>query len=67
MGTTDRQLVALHCTVWKAKRIVFRYKAGRWEVFELLRPWDIREALKVSLERIDDAVFGRVGKGSGTG
>jgi hypothetical protein len=62
MDTTDRQLVALHCTVWKAKRIVFRYKAGRWEVFESLRPWDIREALKVSLERIDDAFPGGLAK-----
>ena len=53
---TDRQLVALHCSVWKNRRIVFRYKKQRWEFFECLRPWDIREALRISLERIEKAV-----------
>jgi hypothetical protein len=62
MTTASQKLVALHCSVWKEKRIVLRYKGGRWEVFESLRPWDIREALKISLEKIEKAVPGAVAK-----
>ena len=58
----NRKLKALHCTVWKDRRIVFRYKDGRWDIFESIRPWDIREALKISLERIEEAVPGSIQK-----
>ena len=30
MNATTRQLVALHCSVWKDRRIVFLYKKQRW-------------------------------------
>ncbi|WP_156782818.1 hypothetical protein [Acidihalobacter yilgarnensis] len=59
-----RQLKAIHCTVWKDRRIVFRYKDGRWDIFESIRPWDIRDALKTSLERIEEAVPGSMEKAS---
>lgn len=41
---------------------MFRYSQGRWDVFESLRPWDIREALRVSLERVEEAVPGSLEK-----
>ena len=62
MDTAVRELVALHCTVWRARRIVFCYRTGRWEIFESLRPWDIREALRISLEKIDDAFPGALAR-----
>ena len=62
MNTTKRQLKAIHCIVRKDPRIVFRYKDGRWDVFESLRPWGIREALKISLERVEAAVPGALEK-----
>ena len=62
MNTTSRQLVAVHCSVRKERRIVFRYKMQRWDIFESLRPWDIREALKVTLEKIEEAIPGAVAK-----
>ena len=58
MNMARRQLKAIHCTVWRDRRIVFRYKEGRWDIFESIRPWDIREALKVSLEKVEKAVPG---------
>ncbi len=64
MNTTSRQLVALYCRVWKDRRIVFRYKKQRWQIFESLRPWDIRDALKISLERIEEALPGALAKAS---
>ena len=64
MNTTNRQLVALYCGVWKERRIVFRYKKKRWQIFESLHPWDIREALKISLERIEEAFPGALAKAS---
>ncbi len=53
---TDRKLVALYSSVRRDRRIVFRYKDRRWEFFESMRPWDIREALRVSLKKIEEAV-----------
>lgn len=58
-----KKLTALHCSVWgREKRLVFRYKSGRWDLFESIRPWNIREALKVGLEKIEDAFPGAVAK-----
>lgn len=62
MATSKRKLVALHCSVRKERRLVFRYKDGRWEIFDSFRPWDIREALKIGMERIEEAVPGAVAK-----
>src|SRR5581483_1989461 len=62
MTIANRKLIALHSRVSKEKRIVLRYKEGRWETFESLRPWDIREALKISLEKIEKAVPGAIAK-----
>lgn len=63
MNTPQKKLIALHCSVLRReKRLVFRYKSGRWDLFESLRPWDIREALKVGLEKIEDAFPGAVAK-----
>lgn len=64
MTTSNRKLVALHCGVWKEKRIVIRYKEARWEIYESLRPWDIREALGISLKIIEESVPGAVAKAS---
>ena len=64
MNATTRQLVALHCSVRKDRRIVFLYKKQRWQIFESLRPWDIREALKISLEIIEEAIPGALAKAS---
>lgn len=41
---------------------MFRYKNERWDIFESLRPWDIREAIKIGLQRIEDAVPGTLEK-----
>ncbi len=57
-----KELKALHCTVWKDRRIVFRYKNGRWDIFESFRPWDIREALKIGLEKIEESNPGAIAK-----
>ncbi len=57
-----KELKALHCTVWKDRRIVFRYKNGRWDIFESFRPWDIREALKIGLEKIEESIPGAIAK-----
>jgi hypothetical protein len=54
----DRQLIAVHCGVWRTKRIVFRFKDQRWDIFESFRPWDIREALKVTLEKVEKNIPG---------
>ena len=62
MNETNRQLVALHCSVWKNRRIVFRYKKQRWKVLESFHPWDIREALRISLKRIEEEVPGALAK-----
>ena len=59
---TNRQLVAVHCSVSKVRRIVFHYKMERWEIFESIRPWSIREALRISLQRIDEAMPGTLEK-----
>ena len=57
-----RELKAIHCGVWGKKRIEFYYRSGRWTISEALCPWDIREALIVTLERIEQAVPGSLGK-----
>lgn len=57
-----RLLKSIHCSIWKPRRIVFRYKNERWDIFESLRPWDIREAIKIGLQRIEDAVPGTLEK-----
>lgn len=59
---SERKLVAVHWSFWKGKRIVFRYKEQRWDIFESLRPWEIREALRVVLERVETAVPGTLAK-----
>lgn len=61
-NSIQRKLIAIHCSFWKGKRLVFRYKEGRWESFESLSPWDIREALHTVMERIEDAVPGSIAK-----
>lgn len=59
----DKKLIAVHCSVLRReKKIVFRYKQGRWDLFESLRPWDIPEALRITLSRIEDAVPGALAK-----
>jgi hypothetical protein len=58
----NRRLIAVHCSVSRTKRIVFRYKDQRWDIFESLDPWDIREALRVALGRIEDAHHGSLAK-----
>lgn len=55
MNTTRHHLSGVHWSVFKNRRIVFRYKEQRWDIFESFRPWDIPEALKTSLERIEES------------
>jgi hypothetical protein len=55
-STPRRELKGVYCSVGKKRRIVFRYRCGRWDQFESLYPWCIREALRIGLERIDEAV-----------
>ena len=59
--TTNRLLVALHYNA-KDRCITFRYKVQRWDIFESLRLWDIPEAFKISLERIEEAKPGALAK-----
>ena len=48
---------------WKNRRLIFRFREhGRWERFEAFRPWEVREALKVALERIEESVPGALSK-----
>lgn len=44
------------------KRLVFHYRVGRWDVFESLKPWDIREALSITLHKIEEAAPGSISK-----
>jgi hypothetical protein len=62
MNTSRRKLIAIHCTVWRDRRIVFRYKLGRWDTFDVFRPLDIREALHVALTRVEEAIPGSLAK-----
>ena len=64
MTTNHRQLLSIHCSFWKNQRIVFRYSQGRWQFFESFRPLDIREALRVTLEKIEEANPGALAKAS---
>ena len=62
-SSTKRVLQGIYCRVWgKEKRIVFEYRSGRWRDFESFSPWDIREALRETLERIEHAVPGSLEK-----
>lgn len=61
--TPKRVLKGIYCRVWgMEKRIVFDYRSGRWSFFESLSPWDIREALRVTLKRIEEAMPGSMEK-----
>ena len=53
-----RVLKGIYCDAGRNRRIVFHYKIGRWNQFESLYPWDIREALQISLERVEEALPG---------
>jgi hypothetical protein len=62
VNSIRRKLIAIHCSVRKDQRLIFRYKVGRWEHFESLTAWDIREALRTTMERVEEAVPGTVAK-----
>lgn len=55
-GAPRRELKGVYCSVGKKRRIVFRYRCGRWDQFESFYPWCIREAVRIGLERIDESV-----------
>jgi len=59
--TVNRQLLAIHYRS-KDHCISFHYKAQRWDVFESFHPWDISEAFKTTLERIEEAKPGAISR-----
>jgi hypothetical protein len=59
--TASRQLVAIHYNS-KDRCIAFHYKEQRWDVFESLRLWDIPEAFRITLGRIEEAKPGTLVK-----
>jgi hypothetical protein len=64
LSTAGRKLTAIYCSVWKTPRIVLHFKQQRWDVYESLRLWNIREALSVTLEQIESAYPGSLKKAS---
>lgn len=57
-----RKLVGVYATFWKDRRLAFQYRQGRWDQYEVVRPWDIREAIHETLERLELASPGTLAK-----
>ena len=64
MNTINGQLDAIYCRVATDRRIVFGYRKQRRQIFESIRPWDIREALQIGLKTIEEAFPGALAKAS---
>jgi hypothetical protein len=57
-----KKLVGVYWRVSAGECLVFHFKERRWEVFESYQPFDIADALKVALGRIDEAIPGTLAR-----
>lgn len=64
MISETRELKAIHYSIWKNRCIVFRYKQNRWTIFESIHPYDIGEALEITMKKIEHASPGTLKKAS---
>ena len=62
MNAPRKELKAIYASFWRGKRIVFRYSKGRWGIYEAVSPWEIGEALSISLQKIEEAFPGSLEK-----
>lgn len=62
MNAPRKELKSIYASFWRGKRIVFRYSKGRWGIYEAVSPWEIGEALSISLQKIEEAFPGSLEK-----
>jgi hypothetical protein len=57
-----RRLKAVYGTFRRDKRIALQYRQGRWDQYEVVKPLDIRDAIRISLEAIETSHPGALQK-----
>lgn len=61
-STSPRKLKTVYCTIWRERRLGFHYTQGRWAYYEVIRLHDIREAIRMTLERLEQGYPGALAK-----